>query len=75
MQYQEQVIEDRAFHEQQEEERVTAEIRERKEREENKERLGRMESSRREFVEVIRQGRQEEYTVSGSFVCASPLYC
>ena len=47
--YQQQIVDDKAFHEQQEEERVATEIRERKEMEENRERMGRMEPSRDRF--------------------------
>ena len=66
-QYQDQVVEDRAFHEQQEEERVAAEIRDREEKEENRERLGQMESSRQEFLEVIQGERHTEHLVSITF--------
>lgn len=62
--YQQQIVDDQAFHEQQEEERVVTEIRERKEMEENRERMGRMEPSRDRFLEVIRRERQEAHKVS-----------
>ena len=64
--YQQQIVEDKTFHEQQEEERVATEIRERKEMEENKERMGHMESSRLEFLEVVRKEREEAHMVSVS---------
>ena len=61
--YQQQIVEDKAFHEQQEEERVSTEVRERKEMDENRERMGRMESNRREFLNVVRKERQEAHMV------------
>ena len=60
----EQIEDDRAFHEQKEEERVTAEIKDRKEKEENRVRMGHMESSRDEFLDQIRLERHEAYLVS-----------
>ena len=65
-QYQQQIVDDRAFHEQQEEERVAAEIKDRKEKEENRERMGRMEASRDEFLKLIKKERHEAHLVSAS---------
>ena len=70
-QYQRQIEEDKAFHEQQEEERVTTEVQDRKEKEENRARMGRMESNRDEFFDVIRRERNEAYLVS---VATFPLW-
>ena len=68
-------MEDRAFHKQQEEERVVAEIGDRKEKEENRERMGRMEASRDEFLEQIRQERFEAQKVSySSFIYTLIMY-
>ena len=67
-QYQQQIVDDRAFHEQQEEERVATEIKDRKEKEENRERMGRMEASRDEFLKQIKKERHEAHLVSVSLL-------
>ena len=63
-QYQQQIVEDRAFHEQQEEERVATEIKDRKEKEENRERMGQMESSGEEFLDIVQSERHEAHLVN-----------
>ena len=74
-QYLQQIEDDRAFHEQKEEERVTAEVKDRKEKEENRVRMGRMESSRDEFLEQIRRERHEAHLVSPSHTCVLCVCC
>ena len=73
-QYQQQIVDDRAFHEQQEEERVATEIKDRKEKEENRERMGRMEASRDEFLKQIKKERHEAHLVSVSSLYNMCIY-
>lgn len=65
-QYQQQIVDDKTFHEQQEEERVVTEIKDRKEKEENRERLSRMEANRDEFLKQIQRERHEAHLVSSA---------
>lgn len=49
---------------------MTTEIKDRKEKEENRERLMRMESSKSEFLKQVQQERHEAHLV-GTFTCMS----
>lgn len=53
---------------------VTTEIKDRKEKEENRERMGRMESSRDDFLKQVQQERHDAYLVSGGRLVSPSLH-